>query len=271
MDKVSKIALIVAGILLTGFLLYSSLRSTKEVVDEPSVLTSQEEASLVYPRPYCALIFDDLGTSIKEIKDLYELNIPLTISVFPEEKFSKNVAYIGHRCGFSVLIHLPLEPKRPIDSFTNVKETFIGRHHSRRQNQYLLRKYLNSLRIAIGVNNHMGSKATEDRKIMSLVLNYLKRDNLVFIDSRTSLDSIACEVAARIGVRCKTSDGFVDSAGEAAAIREKIQVLIERGRQKGKMIIIAHPHQTTLNVLREVMPDLKKQVQFVTLKDYLEL
>ncbi|MBN2483431.1 MAG: divergent polysaccharide deacetylase family protein [Candidatus Omnitrophica bacterium] len=271
MGKVAKISLIIGFIIIAALVLYTSFRTTKDAIGNAPTLAVIPDAASGYPRPYCALIFDDLGTSIEEIKSLYDLDIPLTISVFPEERFSKNVAYIGQRCGFSVLIHLPLEPKTEIESYRKVKKDFIGTHHGRQGNERLLRKYLNSIRIAMGVNNHMGSKATENPKIMRLVLSHMKRDNLVFVDSLTSLDSIACEVAAQVGVRCRRNDGFLDAVDDTEVIKEKIVKLIALAREKGKIIVIAHPRANTLTVLEELMPALKEQLQFVTLKDYLEL
>ena len=271
MGKVTKISLIIAGILFAGFVLYSSFRSTNDVVQNEPTLSVVPDVPFTYPRPYCALIFDDLGSSLQEVRSLYDLNIPLTISVFPHEKFSKNIAYIGHRCGFSVLVHLPMEPKNEIASYKRVKANFIGAHHSRRENEYLLRKYMNSFRVAMGANNHMGSKATEDPQIMQLVLGYMRRENMLFIDSLTSLDSIACEVAGQVGVRCRRNDGFLDAVDDPQVIKEKIEKLIAIAREKGKIIVIAHPRGNTLNVLNELLPVLKDQLQFVTLKEYLEL
>ena len=42
---------------------------------------------------------------------------------------------------------------------------------------------------AIGVNNHMGSKATADSRVMQTVLGAVWDAGLIFLDSRTTPDS----------------------------------------------------------------------------------
>jgi hypothetical protein len=222
-------------------------------------------------KPKVALIFDDMGASLQEIKEVYALKIPLTISVIPGLKFSKNVAYIGYRCGYSVLIHLPMEPERKVHTFLKGPDKFIGRHLTNRQIDRLLRHYLNYIRIAIGVNNHMGSKATQDWGLMERVLTAVKKKNLVFIDSRTSRQSVACRVAKKVRVICESSQGFLDSTDDAQSIKERLYQLLEQAKQNGKIIIIAHPKANTIKVLKEELVHLKRNFIFLNLKDYLEL
>ena len=45
----------------------------------------------------------------------------------------------------------------------------------------------------------MGSKITENRKIMEIILEEIKESNLFFIDSMTTKDSVAYEVSSRDG------------------------------------------------------------------------
>jgi len=221
-------------------------------------------------KPKIAIIFDDLGESMKDLERIDELQIPITLSVIPGLKFSKNVAHIGLRCGFSILIHLPLEPKEE-GKFKTSKYKFISSALGRRENETLLRTYLNYLRFAIGVNNHMGSAATENRRLMELVMQSLQSRKLVFIDSHTSLRSVACDVAKRYNVRCASNDGFLDSVDEKGAIEKKLRKLIQNARQKGKIIIIAHPKRNTFAVLKEKIPAIKSDIEFISVKKYFEL
>ena len=221
-------------------------------------------------RPRVALIFDDMGESLQELKDVYALDIPLTVSIIPGLKFSKNVSHIASRCGFSVFIHLPLQPKEE-RSYKTAKFDFISSSKSRRKNQSLLRYYLNSLRQAIGVNNHMGSGATEDAELMDMVLDAVKARGLVFVDSRTSLESVAYDIAHSKGMVCGYNEGFVDSVDDPEVIRNKLEALMVKAQEKGNIIIIAHPRENTLKVLREKVPSLKSKVDFVTARDYFDL
>jgi len=223
-----------------------------------------------FNRPQIALIFDGLGESLKDLREIYSLDIPLTISVIPNLKFSRNIAHIGARSGFSVLIHLPLEPlaKSP---YSASKYKFISADLSKWEIDSLLRQYLNFIRIAIGVNNYMGSGATQDQKLMKTISRELKRRNLIFIDSRTSLESVAYQVARQEGLVCGYNEGFLDSIDSVQEMERRLENLITAASQKGKIIVIAHPKKNTIKFLKDKLPALKERVEFVTIREYFGL
>jgi hypothetical protein len=266
MNKILRIALFIT-LILAPIVIYKYFYKG-EKKPGMSLLIVEEEATLVKPK--IALIFDDLGESLRDLEEIYSLNIPATLSVVPGLKFSKNIAYMGSRCGLSILIHLPLEPKNEKKFLTN-KYKFISSSLSKRENEALLRYYLNYIRVAIGVNNHMGSVATENQKLMEIVLKAIKNKGLIFIDSRTSLKSIACEVARKEGLICGRNEGFLDSINDMTTIKKKLEKLVKIAKGKGKIIIIAHPKKNTLAVLKEEIPAVTKEVDFITIKDYLGL
>lgn len=117
----------------------------------------------------------------------------------------------------------------------------------------------------------MGSLATEDRRLMRIVLSELKKRGLIFIDSRTSLKSIAYELAQEMELISGYNQGFLDAVDDIDHIAERMEVLINMAREKGKIIVIAHPLKNTLEFLKSRMPDLRKKIDFVTIKDYFEL
>lgn len=220
--------------------------------------------------PKIALVFDDLGESLTDLKELYSLGIPLTVSIIPELRFSRNIAHIGHRCGFSVFIHLPLEPEDG-GYYKKARYKFIHSRLPQRDIVLLTRQYLNSIRIAIGVNNHMGSKATQDEKLMRLVMDELKMRGLIFVDSRTSTKSVAYKIAQDEGVISGYSEGFLDPIDDKEVIKEKMSELINQAKAKGKIIVIAHPRNNTISFLKSRLPSILKEVQFITIKDYFGL
>lgn len=246
---------------------YKSLNKRNE--RNPTSLFSNKGETR-YHKPMIALIFDDLGESLGDLRELYSLGIPITVAVIPNLKFSKNIAHIASRCGFSVFIHLPLEPSEGV-TFKTPKYRFISGDLSRREIISTLRQHLNSLRIAIGVNNHMGSKATEDSDLMKIVLSELKKRNLVFVDSRTSLESIAYDQARRQGLICGYNEGFLDAVDDIGEIQKRVNELIAKAKEKGKIIVIAHPRKNTIKFLKEKLPALKKEVEFITIKEYFDL
>ena len=225
---------------------------------------------VIEERPKVALVFDDLGESLQDLKEINSLNIPVTISILPGLKLSKNIAHLSSRCGFSVLTHLPLEPKNAKKFETN-KYRFISSSLTKSERVALLRYYLNYMRLAIGVNNHMGSQATENPELMREVLIAVKSKGLVFIDSRTSKSSVACKIAKEVGVACAYNEGFFDSLSDVRLMENRLKDLLDHAKQKGKIVIIAHPKKNTFSVLHKLLPEAQKEVQFITIKEYFDL
>lgn len=272
MNKVAKFFLLIC-IIIAPILIYNYMGKPikKNTLPNSPHPVMKEEETVAFEKPQIALIFDDLGQSLRDIKNIYALKIPLSVAVIPELKFSKNISYIADKCGYSVLIHLPMEPKSNVQSFVKIKRNFIRSDLTEREIYLLLKRYLNSLKVAVGVNNHMGSKATEDRELMRVVLSAVRRKNLIFIDSYTAEKSCVAEVAKTLGVPCGVNSTFLDSVDEPEYIRKKIHECLERAFQQGKIIVIAHPKKNTLNILREELPILRKKVEFITIEKYFGL
>jgi len=266
MAKSLRVILLIA-LIITPIIFYKTLNRKSNSNNKVLSFSVGGEGSR---RPKIALIFDDLGESLRDLRELYSLDIPLTISVIPNLKFSKNIAHIASRCGFSVFIHLPLEPAHS-QQYQTDKYRFITSDLSKRETISLLRQYLNSIRIAIGVNNHMGSLATENRQLMKIILGELKKRGLVFVDSRTSLESIAYEQAREMELISGYNQGFLDATDDVAAIEKRMEELETLAQEKGKIIVIAHPRKNTLKILRARLPLLRKKIDFITVKDYFEL
>lgn len=266
MARSLRITLLIA-LIITPIVFYKTLNRKNSLNNKILSFAARKEKA---QRPKIALIFDDLGESLSDLKEIYSLGVPLTISVIPNLKFSKNIAHIGSRCGFSVFIHLPLEPSGG-QRYKTDKYRFITGDLSKREVISLLRQYLNSIRIAIGVNSHMGSIATQNRRLMKIILREVKRRGLIFVDSRTSLESIAYEEACRMDLICGYSYGFLDAVDDIKVIGKRMENLIATAEEKGKIIIIGHPKKNTLKFLKAQLPILRKKVEFVTIKEYFEL
>lgn len=259
--------LILIVLIVVPIVFYKSLSKKNDYGTTP---LSRITGKTTQRKPQVALIFDDLGESLSELKELYSLGIPMTVSVIPNLKFSKNIAHIASRCGFSVFIHLPLAPNKET-YFSTDKYRFIGSDLSQREIRSLLRKYLNSIRIAIGVNNHMGSKATRNKEVMKIVLGEVKKKGLIFVDSKTSPESIAYAQARSQGLICGYNEAFLDPVDTKEIIKKQMDKIIDKAKKKGRIIAIAHPRKNTIEFLRENLTSIKEKVEFITIKDYFDL
>jgi polysaccharide deacetylase 2 family uncharacterized protein YibQ len=107
---------------------------------------------------------------------------------------------------------------------------------------------------ALGVNNHMGSQLSADRRSMDLVLGELARHGLYFLDSRTSPDTVAYRTALGLGMAAAERQVFLDPDPDPEAIAGQFWRLLNLARQRGSAIAIGHPYPSTLEVLRREIP-----------------
>ena len=262
------VKIILLLILIIAPVIFYSVLSKRDKGIKPALLLFRGKVSP--DRAKIALIFDDLGESLYELQEVYSLGIPLTVSVIPDLKFSKNIAHISGRWGFSVLIHLPLEPLDR-DKYKKLSYRFIGSNLTKKEIETLLKQYLNSIRIAIGVNNHMGSRATKDPQLMGFILKVIKNKGLIFIDSRTSSGSIGYEIAKREKIICGYNEGFLDATDDTGGMEKRMEGFIAAAKKNGQIIIIAHPRKNTIQFLKKRLSLLTQRIEFITIKDYFGL
>jgi polysaccharide deacetylase 2 family uncharacterized protein YibQ len=209
-----------------------------------------------------AIIVDDMGSSIREIKELLAIDLPITISIIPGLARGKEVAALAHREGREVMLHIPMEPKgyesKPFEKnglLLAMSDAEIERR---------LGVYLQSVPFVVGANNHMGSRFTEDNPKMRSVLNVLKSRGLFFVDSKTSPASVGDRLAREMGINTAARSVFLDNVQDVAAIKAQLEQLAAVARKRGSAIGICHPHKTTLQALAAELPELKREgINFV--------
>jgi hypothetical protein len=117
---------------------------------------------------------------------------------------------------------------------------------------------------ARGVNNHMGSLATADRRIMTVVMAILARRGLYFLDSRTTVATVAEEVARQHNVPALRRDVFLDNEDRPDSIRAALREAVMRARAQGSAVAIGHIHPTTLAILSQELPSELGDVRLVS-------
>ena len=66
-------------------------------------------------------------------------------------------------------------------------------------------------------------------------------------------------------------DIFLDHFQEAAFIRNQFRLLAKEARKHGQAVAIAHPHRLTVQIFKEMLPELQKQVQLVPASEIVHL
>jgi polysaccharide deacetylase 2 family uncharacterized protein YibQ len=237
------------------FEIYPSKEKPLEI--EPVIPPAQEKE----PLPMVAIIIDDLGYDGEIAEKLSQLKAVLTFSILPHSPYQEKIARLSQSKGFETILHLPMEPME-YPSVNPGPGTLLT---SMTPDQLLhqLEKDLDAVPFVKGVNNHMGSKMTAESSQMYQIFSILKKRGLFFVDSRTTADSL-CKPSARLfQIPFAQRDIFLDHQQDAEFIRRQVKKLVQIPKRNGQAIGIGHPHLTTYNVLREMLPDLQKEVQLV--------
>jgi len=226
---------------------------------------------LEQPKARVAIIIDDLGMGGKVTRELLAIDRPLNFSILPFLPHSKDTAIEARKRGFLVMLHLPMEPKGYPAPDKDPGKGAIFVNTPRREIAKIIAQDLSNIPYVQGVNNHTGSRLTEDKEMMNLVLKELKKKDLFFVDSKTSDESVAYKEARRLGLRCGERDVFLDNEINLDYIKGQIRLLARVALNKGEAIGIGHPHSLTVRAIRESIPELENQgIEFVLISELLE-
>lgn len=242
MIKVKIIWLICALVIIAGLLVIHT--RPKKITKMPITIKGK-----------IAIVIDDWGYNLNNLHLVEQIKYPLTCSVLPNLNYSSFISEELHKKGLQIILHLPMEPHEKFrlekdTIMTSMDEPAIGS---------VISKALESIPNAIGVSNHMGSKATQDARLMEIIFKELKKRRLYFLDSFVSADSICADTAKRMRLGFAKRDIFLDNKEEPAYIKNQIDKLKARAKVYGQAIGIGHDRKITLEVLNEIMPKIKQE------------
>ncbi|MDO6487684.1 divergent polysaccharide deacetylase family protein [Colwellia sp. 4_MG-2023] len=201
-----------------------------------------------------AIVIDDIGYRYTD-KDVLSLPGAITFSILPHTPYGKKIAIIANEKNNDVMLHIPMEAE-------NGKKLGPGGLTSTMNEEEILASLGNSLAdipFAIGINNHMGSHLTQLNKPMTWTMNFLKQHHLLFLDSKTSPDSKAGDIAKLIGVPIRNRHVFLDNHLTDSYITQQFQSLVRFAKSQKTAIAIAHPHPETIQTLKRLIPTLAQE------------
>jgi hypothetical protein len=211
-----------------------------------------------------AVVIDDLGYNSNNLAIMKNIKYPMTFSVLPGLSYSQTLARELHRRGFEIILHLPMEPWEKFNMENNTILTSMDETRIKE----IIDTDLVAVPYAKGVSNHMGSKVTEDAGTMAIIFNELENRHLYFLDSLVTAKSMGQELADKINLKFAKRDVFLDNIQDAKYIRQQIRQLKIKARDKREAIAIGHDRKVTLEILKEVMPELAKEgYKFVFVSD----
>lgn len=216
-------------------------------------------------RARLAIIIDDCGQWIETERGFVALSIPVTLSVLPDVPYTKEIASEAAAGGKGVMLHLPMEPISQLNPGPGKITTEMSNAAIERQ----VENDLADVPFAQGVNNHEGSKATADPRVMRAVAEAIVRHgNLFFVDSLTVGDSVAASSTRDAGIPTATRDVFLDNRADVAYTQAQLRAAAAIAREHGVAIAIGHPRPSTLAALRAIIPELQAEgIRFVLVRD----
>ncbi len=211
-------------------------------------------------RPRVAILIDDMGLGRPVCEGLLDLPLQLSYSFFPHGPATAEQAEHAHRLGRDVLLHQPMQPGNPtVDPGPGA--LVLGLDPA--EVEAIVRTNLAAIPHVVGVNNHMGSRYTEDRAALGMFFQVLREERLFFVDSFTSPRSIALEQALAEGLPAARRQIFLDNVLSPERVCQQIRALISVAREQGEAIGIGHPHEATLIALGQCGEELRQEVELV--------
>ncbi len=220
---------------------------------------SKKSAPLIHEKRHqLALIIDDVGYDLHALRRLLELPFTLTVAILPDSPHAAEAARMAHQHGLKVMLHMPMQTSNPKYQ-QKMEHSYLHRGMTKKEFFNAFETALEKVPYVEGVNNHMGSLLTENKRSMQWLMELCKTHNLYFIDSRTSATSVAAASAGNAGIKWNERDIFLDHSVEADALQHAWESALHCVRTNDSCIMLAHPHPETLDFLERHAQGLSAQ------------
>ena len=204
-------------------------------------------------------IIDDGGYSTAHLEKYTSLPFPVAVAVLPRLAHSVECAQIVRSSGQELMLHQPMQAKNlsvypgegallPSMSAAEIYDTVMAN--------------LREIAPVRGMNNHEGSLITADAAKLSAVLDATKDAGVYFLDSRTSADTVAPQVAEQKGMRILQRDVFIDDIISEDEMLKQILRGLDIANKNGQVVMIAHVDKSAAilpSLLKRMHPELVRQ------------
>lgn len=216
-----------------------------------------------------AIVIDDLGNTLEEGRRAVDLPGPVACAVLPQTLYSVTLADLAYAHGKEVLLHLPMQA---IDD-APLGPGGITLEMTQQEIQNTVHADVAAIPHLVGVNNHEGSLISMHPGDLAWIMQTLHSiGNLFFVDSYTTVDSIAYQIARENGVPAARRDVFLDDVNTPQAVQFQFNRLLEIARKQGFALAIGHPRPATLAVLAAQLPKLASQgIELVPVAEIVKL
>ena len=215
------------------------------------------ETEKIPMRGVIGLIIDDFGYRNDHVSNGF-LQLPgkLTYAIIPGHDYSQLFSKKAYDSGYEIIVHLPMEN---IGKTYGEEEYVLMSYFQDDEIKNRINKAFDLLPESIGLNNHQGSRGTADSRVMTLLAGVIKAKKKLFIDSRTTNNSLAETTMRKYGVPTNKRDVYLDNELDEDKIKLQLLELADVSEEKGIAIGIGHVKPQTLNVLAKEIPVLQEK------------
>ena len=223
----------------------------------------EKNITVVSKKPLLSIIIDDVSFQ-SEVNNIKKLPFKVTPSIFPPTKVHPNTPKLAKEFRF-YMVHLPLQAydyshPEPNTLLTTSSSASIEKRIENVKKWFPRDRFL---------NNHTGSKFTSNYNAMVKLFEALKKNHIIFVDSRTSAATVAFKVAQKFHEKLLSRNVFLDNIAKVSYIKNQLKKAVAIAKKNGYAIAIGHPHLATMKALRESL-DILKGVKLVYVKDIYE-
>ncbi|NQV22359.1 MAG: divergent polysaccharide deacetylase family protein [Rhodospirillales bacterium] len=198
-----------------------------------------------YQRPRIGILIAGLGMSQSAtLTAVQQLSGAVTLGFNPYARKLQDWIDQARAAGHEVMLELPMEPVNypDDDPGPHTLLTNLDAAANLERTEWLLSRFAGY----VGVTNYMGSKFTTSPEALRPVLNTLQRRGLMFLDTRSSVHSVAGQVANEIGLVQAVNNRFLDNKASRSAIDARLAELERIARATGSAIGIAFPYPVSI-------------------------
>jgi polysaccharide deacetylase 2 family uncharacterized protein YibQ len=238
-------------------------RPPRRLVRPTAAATPTEVPPTPTPRPApppgargrLAILLDDAGQNRDLLAAVIGLPDEIGVAVLPFLPYSTETAVALGQAGHEIWLHLPMEAVGSEDPGPGALTVAMSGDELRDA----VHLAINNVPNLVGVNNHMGSRATADLRMMTRVMQELAAMDLAFLDSRTTVNTVAEEAARAQGVATGRRHVFLDNERSAVTVRRQLDEAVYRALMDGEIVAIGHLNQVTVGVLNDEIPRLSER------------
>ena len=187
---------------------------------------------------YLAIIIDDFGNNTEATNKFINAEFKFTGAVMPNMPYTALESVALKENGKGVILHMPMEAHNAKTSW--MPQGAITTDLTDEQIRENIEAAISQIYGISGINNHMGSLAMEDERIVNILADTASSHRLMLIDSKTTAKSLAKAAADELLLKFYERDIFLDGTKDRFTIERNLMKAANIAQKYGFAIAIGH-------------------------------